>query len=280
MQLMHPGSAAAADECLAGPRGESPAGHHWFYRVDRSTKRHCWYLGERGRAVSRDAGSTSKRAALFARLRRENAQPGRADDAHAELAQARVEDTLRADDTLLTTPIDRKRLVAARSTQDLPEVATGQDMQSVVATRWPNLASVLLPPSGLTNVSLAGALPPPEANGLTPADPEPGTSPTSMDKADAQVASKLDSRAGGRTNSTHPLFWALCGTLVLACLAGGARYFTREGANDAGWSPAPFSMARMTSWVDQAADISARFSSYGRRANLPRQAQPTSRSMT
>jgi hypothetical protein len=40
-----PGSAArAADNCLAEPKGETPQGRHWFYRTDRGTGRHCWYL--------------------------------------------------------------------------------------------------------------------------------------------------------------------------------------------------------------------------------------------
>src|SRR5215475_11410238 len=103
-QLMHLCPAGAAEDCLAGPNKQSPAGHHWFYRVDRSTKRHCWYLGELGGAVSRSARSASKRAALFARLRRENSQAHAADDARAELAQRRTDDTLRAEDTLLTRP--------------------------------------------------------------------------------------------------------------------------------------------------------------------------------
>src|SRR4029077_16191215 len=150
--MLHLDDASAADDCLAGPNKTSPAGHHWYYRVDRSTKRHCWYLGERGGAVSHTATS-SKRAALFARLRRENSHDHHADEAHAELTQKSAENTLRAEDTLLTTSTDRKRLIATRSTQDLPDVTTGQDSESPIAERWPNSASVLLPPSGLTNVS-------------------------------------------------------------------------------------------------------------------------------
>src|SRR5919204_3581388 len=36
----------AADNCLSGPKGAVPAGSHWYYRIDRPTKRQCWYLGE------------------------------------------------------------------------------------------------------------------------------------------------------------------------------------------------------------------------------------------
>ena len=36
----------AADDCLSGPKGPSPQGSHWYYRIDRASKRHWWYLGE------------------------------------------------------------------------------------------------------------------------------------------------------------------------------------------------------------------------------------------
>lgn len=38
------GLAHAADNCLAGPKGVAPKGSHWYYRIDRATKRNCWYV--------------------------------------------------------------------------------------------------------------------------------------------------------------------------------------------------------------------------------------------
>ncbi len=37
---------AAADSCLSAPKGAIPSGSHWYYRIDRVTKRQCWYLRE------------------------------------------------------------------------------------------------------------------------------------------------------------------------------------------------------------------------------------------
>src|SRR5438876_11099256 len=37
---------AAADSCLTAPKGATPSGSHWYYRIDRVTKRQCWYLRE------------------------------------------------------------------------------------------------------------------------------------------------------------------------------------------------------------------------------------------
>lgn len=36
----------ATDSCLSAPRGATPPGSHWYYRLDRVTKRQCWYLRE------------------------------------------------------------------------------------------------------------------------------------------------------------------------------------------------------------------------------------------
>jgi hypothetical protein len=35
----------AADDCLAKPNATAPQGSHWYYRVDRTTHRQCWFLG-------------------------------------------------------------------------------------------------------------------------------------------------------------------------------------------------------------------------------------------
>src|SRR5215467_9116114 len=38
------GAAPAAESCLTQPNGETPQGKHWYYRIERGTGRHCWYL--------------------------------------------------------------------------------------------------------------------------------------------------------------------------------------------------------------------------------------------
>ena len=57
----------AADECLRSPNGTSPKGSHWYYRVDRASGRHCWYLGSEGQKVrsvsERTSQQTRKRVA-------------------------------------------------------------------------------------------------------------------------------------------------------------------------------------------------------------------------
>jgi hypothetical protein len=41
-----PAAQAAADNCLSAPKGATPSGSHWYYRIDRTTRRQCWYLRE------------------------------------------------------------------------------------------------------------------------------------------------------------------------------------------------------------------------------------------
>src|SRR5262245_47033505 len=54
------GAAHAADDCLAEPNGQTPQGKHWYYRIERATGRHCWYLrGEDEPARAAAAESTT-----------------------------------------------------------------------------------------------------------------------------------------------------------------------------------------------------------------------------
>jgi hypothetical protein len=39
---------SATEDCLAKPGAAGPPGSHWYYRIDRATKRQCWYLGTAG----------------------------------------------------------------------------------------------------------------------------------------------------------------------------------------------------------------------------------------
>jgi hypothetical protein len=54
----------AADECITKPNSTAPQGSHWYYRVDRATRKQCWYLGPEGERVrARQAGSRMKSSA-------------------------------------------------------------------------------------------------------------------------------------------------------------------------------------------------------------------------
>jgi hypothetical protein len=39
-----PTTTARADDCLAEPNSSAPAGSHWYYHLDKTTQRKCWYI--------------------------------------------------------------------------------------------------------------------------------------------------------------------------------------------------------------------------------------------
>lgn len=58
----------ADDECITRPNATPPQGSHWYYRIDRATRKQCWYLGPEGekvrtrQIVSRTRSSAPKQA--------------------------------------------------------------------------------------------------------------------------------------------------------------------------------------------------------------------------
>jgi hypothetical protein len=47
--------AHAAEQCLARPGRQAPAGSRWYYLTDRATKRRCWFLGKTGEKGRQEA---------------------------------------------------------------------------------------------------------------------------------------------------------------------------------------------------------------------------------
>jgi len=50
---------AKGDECRNKPDSSAPAGLHWYYRVERASNRHCWYLHEQGMRIHSLISTTS-----------------------------------------------------------------------------------------------------------------------------------------------------------------------------------------------------------------------------
>ena len=55
-------TANAASDCLASPKGVAPQGQHWYYRLERGSKRQCWYLRAEGGKDSAKAVQTAQAA--------------------------------------------------------------------------------------------------------------------------------------------------------------------------------------------------------------------------
>jgi hypothetical protein len=151
------GTANAADNCLSGPKGETPERSHWYYRIDRVTKRHCWYLREGDEKLAPAAAAASPAKPVAAKA--EPTMQRSVADARAEFStQARFEQPKRGDEPAMAA--------AAAATRDnygaapLPDAATSE---SVVASRWPD-SSVAMVPAGPAPVKpdvVAAVSPPP-----------------------------------------------------------------------------------------------------------------------
>jgi hypothetical protein len=79
----------AADACKTEPGSSAPPGSHWYYRVNRTDQRHCWFLGPEGAKVRSQAREAPSRGSSPTRTpQRENAvETGRVFPAPMELAQ-------------------------------------------------------------------------------------------------------------------------------------------------------------------------------------------------
>ena len=83
----------AADECLRGPNGPSPKGSHWYYRVERSSGRHCWYLGAEGQKVRSVSERTSQQTRKRVAQHSQQAETSAPEPAPRNLAPPAVSET-------------------------------------------------------------------------------------------------------------------------------------------------------------------------------------------
>src|ERR1700754_4901121 len=84
-------AAPAADDCLSGPKDQTPQGGHWFYRIEHGTKRHCWYLKDASDKTSQAAPATSQAPPASSAPVANPAPPSRETTAQRSLADAHAE---------------------------------------------------------------------------------------------------------------------------------------------------------------------------------------------
>ena len=187
------------DKCLSGPKGPVPAGSHWYYRIDRATKRHCWYIGDEKEKSARAAPATSPPAANPAppppsastaildrqRARRIAVPQSRVEQEPGVFAGQRSPATIAA----ATTPGNDQRA----------DAGDAAPQRSVVASRWPELAGVSTPasPEPSADSSAANAPEPSAAELITPsAAPPAAVSP--LPRAAANISLTEDPPARSR----------------------------------------------------------------------------------
>lgn len=223
-----------ADDCLAGPKGDTPQGQHWYYRIDRSTKRHCWYLKGQGEKVARAASpertAPAKEAAKTASVKTEEAAQHSVADAHAELpSRARIEDNTSA---FATRPARTAVIANAAATAANSGGADDNGAGSNVMSRWPEPTGVNstadTPPESSPLVVADNTQPNPAA--AAPMTSAPMTSapvtatPMSAAPADETTPAAASMAVGKYSGSLQELLIVAFAALALAGLSGSAVY--------------------------------------------------------
>jgi hypothetical protein len=201
---------AAADNCLTAPKEKTPAGSHWYYRLERGTKRQCWYL--------RDDNDKSARAAPQEPSTDESPDTAATDpapppprpavrksvaNAHAELTapQQRVKQDPAAVPEPQTVGMAPAPKFQNSPIANVPVITTPS---STVATRWPDSSGVNPSDTFRTAAAEPQAAPPENNQAAT----QPVPAPVALAAADSSMARQ--------SASMQMLFLVMAGALALA----------------------------------------------------------------
>ena len=159
-----PATQAAADGCLSAPQGATPSGSHWYYRIDRVTKRQCWYLREESDTGDDKFARAAPPASAPASTAEEPAAPQQRTITRKSIADARAEWISQPTRAEPNPPARiEPRPVAAVATpavqnspRAMPNVLAPAPLSSM---RW-NDAPVIRASANPTDLQLAAATPP------------------------------------------------------------------------------------------------------------------------
>ncbi len=219
---------AAENECLSAPKATTPAGAHWYYRIEKGTKRKCWYLSDAGGKVNKPAATTKTTTSSPVA---EQDEPPPNKPMRKSVANARAELTKGSPDNDKSlaestwpalTPADQAAVRENNQTaaiQPAPEASNTQGWN--IASRWPESKTV------------ASAEEQPAPTAPEPAQPAPALTPDRLAAAAAaaatpapiaqpQPASAVPAADASDTANTsiRVLLSVLVGLLALAAIIG------------------------------------------------------------
>jgi hypothetical protein len=203
---------AAADNCLTAPKDKTPAGSHWYYRLERGTKRQCWYLRQENdksaRAALQDSSADDTPASAAADPAPPPPRPvvrKSIANAHAELtsAQPRVDQDPVAAPEPRTADIAPAPVFQNNPVASFPNTTTPS---STVATRWPDSSGVSSSNTFRTAAAEPQTAPPEDNPAATQPVPEPA--PVALAAADSSMAKQ--------SASMQMLFLVMAGALAIA----------------------------------------------------------------
>jgi len=217
---------APANECLTAPKGETPKGAHWYYRLEKGTKRKCWYLADQAAKSSKVASASSAPTPAPSaspdrpRTPVPTIQPTIA-NARAELTSRppkaeSVSDDATLSETIWPQPEAPADTVASNNDQSAsgPAQNTGAGPAAAppakdwaMTSRWPE--------SNLPNTPDNRSTPPVETR------PQQGAAPQDAPTKDKSAAlTAADHFHGMSFNSTPMLLIMFAGVLTIVAIAG------------------------------------------------------------
>jgi hypothetical protein len=195
LAVMTPGVVDAADDCLSGPKGQTPQGGHWYYRIDHATKRHCWYLGDEREKLSQASPPISV-------LPEKPVPPKAEPPLQPEIANARAE---LAPQTRIEAPNSDAALPPTMPADAAPP------QRWIVGARWPDPYND--PP--------AAEPAPPKRDEGTSANLTAQAQPTSVAPPEPIAAAEPSPAPSASAYSVPVRLAALLGALALAGITGG-----------------------------------------------------------
>lgn len=194
-------TANAASDCLASPKGTAPQGQHWYYRIERATKRQCWYLRAEGGKDSANAVQTAQAAPDASTADSAAPQQHAVQDARAEyLTPQSNAAPITPNAPAKPAPMQQAASPSADSNAQLP----------AVATRWPD-------------ASTAATSPAPQPAPAPVAAPAPPSTKPSKSPAPVTLAA-ADATTDKPTGSLQMLLLVIGGALALAGILASIIY--------------------------------------------------------
>ena len=178
-----PRHAANAAECITEPRQDTPQGQHWYYRIERGTNRHCWYLRDEAGKVAQATQADESSPAPRAVARNRNPTPPRSvEDARAELSDPQAD--AQSDAAAQAQPAAAASMTPEASSP-FPDPQQGDSQGDAISSRWPTASEVASPST--TPLVVADASDPAAD---TQAEPPPAVAPEPTASATLPPAGK------------------------------------------------------------------------------------------
>ena len=219
---------ARADDCLTAPNSPAPQGTHWYYHVDRTNKRKCWYVRASSQPAQQAAAQATSEAAPAAQSDSMPVSSGPMPATAAASAPMSISPGNSASPLPHARILAKPKLAAAVSaTTDKSVQGSGQEGSTGPAI--PKATAPKPSTSLQTNAQAAGPAPAaPAAWPATVGAPEPGAvladagTESVGPKTDTQVPDGTESTArGGEPTINAGMAGSLTATPMLLTLALG-----------------------------------------------------------